>query len=273
MLTKVEVRTATGGLLVLPMDDISAGYAIRDIGGLDPVKATLVSSSFANLDGAQYHSSRREPRNIRITLDLEPDYITTFVQDLRKNLYAFFMPKSQVELRFYVDDDFVANISGRVESFETPLFTREPQVVISLMCYDPDFIELETTTVEGDTVDDSTEFLITYNGSVETGIKFVLEVDRELTEFTIYHRPADDQVRTLEFAASLMENDILTITTTPGSKSVILNRSSSLSSLLYGMSPQSNWIELLPGDNYFRVFAEGDPVPFSIEYATRHGGL
>jgi hypothetical protein len=273
MLTKVEVRTETGMLLVLPLDDISDGFGIEDITGLDPVKATLVSSAFANVDGSHYHSSRREPRNILLTVVLEPDYAVTTVRELRKTLYSYFMPKAAVSLRFFMEDGLTVDISGIVESFNAELFTKEPKATISVMCFDPDFIELESVVVEGDTVADTTEFLIEYEGTVETGITFVLNVDRTLTEFTIYHKLPNDQIVTLDFSAALEADDVLTITTIPGSKAVTLVRDATLTSVLYGMSPQSNWIELKKGENYLRVYAVGDPIPFTIEYTTRHGGL
>lgn len=273
MLTQVEVRTTLGKLLVLPMDDISGGYVIEDILGLDPVKATLVSSSFANLDGAKYQSSRRETRNILLKLGLEPNYITKSVRDLRIHLYSFFIPKTQISLRFYMSDDLVVDIIGIVETCETALFTKEPKVNISIMCFDPDFVELDPIVVAGDTVADLDEFNIEYGGSVETGIQFVLNVDRALSEFTIYHRPADNILRTFDFSASLEADDILTINSVVGEKYITLSRLSTLTSLLYGKSPQSNWIELMPGDNHFRVYAVGVPIPFTITYTPRHGGL
>lgn len=273
MLTKVEIRTSLGMLLVLPLQEITNGYIIEDIEGLDPVKATIASSNFAQLDGAQYQSSRRETRNIILTVGLEPDYVTTSVRDLRINLYNYFMPKRLISLRFFMSEGLTVDISARVESFETPLFTKEPQVKISLLCFDPDFVELESIEIDGDTVSDSSEFLIEYNGTTETGIKFILNVDRILTEFTIYHRPADDQVRTLDISAALEADDVLTINTMVGSKAVTLLRDATLSSVLYGMTPQSNWIELQPGDNYLRVYAVGAAIPFTIEYTPRYGGL
>lgn len=274
MITKVEVRTTAGTLLTLQLDDITTGYIVESIDGLDPVKATLTSSSFANLDGAQFQSAKREPRNIIFTIGLEPyDYVTQTVRSLRANLYEFFMPKSTVELRFYDSDDLTVNITGIVETLETTIFAKEPTVTISLMCYDPDFTETESETISDDTVSDTTEFLVTYDGTVETGILFTLNVDRTLGEFTIYHRPPDGVIRSLDVQASLLADDVVTISTVVGDKYVKLTRSAVESSLLYAMPPQSSWIELVPGDNYLRVYAVGAAIPFEIEYTTRHGGL
>lgn len=274
MLTKVEVRTSLGMLLIILMDDITDGLVIEDIQGLDPVKATLSSSPRATMPGAQFQASHREPRNILLSLGLEPDYVTQSIRSLRDNLYNFFMSGTTVDLRFYVDDGPTVDISAIVESMETNYFASEPKVVISLMCFDPDFVDTESVEITTEeTVDDETEFLVMYDGTVQTGFTFILNVDRVLTEFSIYHRPADNVVRTLDFAAALVADDIVTIETVQGSKAVTLTRASTDTSLLYAVTPQSEYHQLQPGDNYLRVFAEGVAIPFTVEYTPRYGGL
>lgn len=273
MLSMIEVRNNQGSLLSLPLNDISDGIVLADVGGMDPVKATIVSSSFALQDGTQYHSSRREERNITLDFDLEPDYITQTVYDLRQRLYDYFMTKNEVMLRFIMSNGLEVDISGRVESCTAPPFTREPKMNVSIICFDPDFVDLTTVEIEGETTDLTTEFNVPYIGTSETGIEFVLNVDRTLAEFTIYHRPPDGTLRSMDFAGSLLSGDILTINTVPGSKGASLNRSGTVTSVLNNVSPQSNWIELFKGDNHIRVYADGDEVPFTITYQTRYGGL
>src|SRR5574343_287797 len=189
MIEKVEVRTVSGSLLTLQLDDASNGYAVADIDGLDPVKATIVSSSFAEMDGSQYLSSRREERNITFRIGFEPNYASMSVRSLRNNLYKFFIPKSYVKLRFYMIDGLIIEISGRVESFEAPLFTQDPIANISVLCFDPDFIETTPIVVNGNTVSTTTEFNIDYEGTTDTGFVFVLSVNRALSALTIYHHP------------------------------------------------------------------------------------
>lgn len=273
MLTLVEARNMQGALLSLPLDNVVGGYSLRDALGLDPVKATIVSSSFAGVDGAQYQTSRREERNIKLKLGFEPDYVMSSVRDLRLKAYNFFMPKSKVDLRFYDSSGLVVNISGYVESCETPLFTDEPGVDVSILCLDSDFLDSTSTVMNGSSTPDTTEDLYHYAGSVETGINFVFNINRALTEFTIYHRGPDGLLRSMDFADSFVNGDILTINTVTGSKVVTLTRAGSTSSLLRAKSPQSGWLELLPGDNYIRVYATGAGIPFTITYTTRYGGL
>lgn len=276
MLVSVEVITGQGVSLELPLEDLdTGGYIVKDIGGLDPVKATLVSSKFAQRDGAQYNSSQRDPRNITIKLGIEPDYIGNSVEVLRKNLYDFFMPKIQVTLRFHMDDGTYVDILGMVESCESPLFVQEPVADISLMCFNPDFYPPNSVLFDGvsATDPDGLGLVHVYPGSVETGILFSVTVIRDMAGFTIYHTPRDGIVRKLVFAQQVFVNDVVKINTSKGQKSITVTRGGVTTSYLYAMPPDSDWIELQPGDNHIRVYSTVDPFPYSIEYTPKYGGL
>lgn len=282
LLQRLNVTNSRGDSLDLPLEDISSGFVVREIDGLGPVKATLVSSSFANQDGEQYHSSRREARDIRIKLGLDPDYAMMSVQALRSELYNFFMPKTKAKLRFNAFDKFSESIltdtldlviDARVESFETALFSKEPAVDLVLRCFDPDFVDPEEVVFTGSTVEDLTEETLTYIGTTETGVLFTIEPDRNLPEFTIYYRPPDETLRFAYFTYPLVAGDKLEISSVFGSKYATLTRGGVESSVLWSLSPQSSWIELFTGDNRFRVYAEGAAVPYTIRYTNKYGGL
>ncbi len=272
-LTKIEVRTMSGTLLTLPLDDVSDGLVLQDVGGLGPVKATLSASSYANSDRSLLQSARREARNITLQMGFEPDYVTTTVADLRNRLYDFFMSKTQISMRFFMSSGLEVDISGIVESCEPTMFTKDPEVDISIMSYDVDFIGLEPVEIEGETVDDSTNITVEYEGSTKTGFVFTLNLDRSLSEFTIYHQPPDGTLVQLDFAASLLSGDILTISTVDGNKYANLNRGGTVSSVLYGVLPQSKYLQLAKGDNMIRVYAEGDEIPYTIVYTPLYGAL
>ncbi len=274
MLERIEAISNQGALLNLPLEDLDHGFLLENVEGLDPVKATITSSSFAQLDGSQYQSSRREERNIKLTISLVPDFSANeSVRDLRRRLYAYFMSKAAVDLRFYDTDDSVAYISGRVESFETNLFSAEPAVDISIICFDPDFYNPVPVHTTGNTVSNTDEIMISYDGSVETGFLFTLNVNRAMTAFTIYHRDPSGALRQMDFAGTLQAGDVLTISTVQGDKFARLLRGGVQSSFLYGVSPQSAWLELQPGDNFIRVYATGAGVPFTTDHTEKYGGL
>lgn len=274
MITQVDVTTPQGTTMTLPLSDPMSPFRVEDIQGLGPVKATIVSSGFASMDGVQYHSSRREARNITIRVGFNYDSMNgSTPSDLREQLYRFFMPKSPVELEFQRGLLDAVEISGRVETCDAPMFVREPKVDISIICFDPDFMNLSPVIAHENTVSDTTEELYDYDGTVETGFVFDLNVDRTLSAFTLYNRLPDNSIQTLEINSALLAGDVVTISTIKGSKSVIRTRAGVATSILYAMSPQSSWIEFFPGENHFRAYASGAAIPYDLTYTARYGGL
>lgn len=273
MLAKVEARNIQGDLLSLLLDDVSDGIVLADVEGLDPVKATIVSSSFAQQDGVQFHKAIRAERNIVLKLDLEPDYISTQVSDVRSRLYDFFMTKSEVKLRFYMTNDLEVDITGRVEDCPTPMFTQKPKMNVSIICFDPDFVDITPVELEGETVDDTTDTTVDYVGSSETGFVLELLVDRTLTEFSIYVTPPDGILRQMDIAVAMVSGDVLTISTVPGDKYANLLHSGTLSSVVYGVPVQSAWPLFSKGENKLRVYVEGAEIPYTVTYYNRYGAL
>jgi hypothetical protein len=279
MLTRVEVYTLQGAQLGLELRYPTDGIALAEIEGLDPVKAILVSSSFAQMDGQQYHTSRRDFRNIKLKIVLDPDYIHDSVRDVRTRLYDYFMPKQSVLLRFFMSDGLTVDINGRVETFETLIFSKEPEVYVSIVCFDPDFFIPTPIVLDGSTVHTTNEMSITYSGTVETGFVFELYIDRTVHELSLYLRSPDGLVNSMDISGDkggnhgFLAGDTLTISTVVGAKSITLLRSNATSSFLYGLSAQSAWLELVPGTNYFRAYISGASIPYAITYTTKYGGL
>lgn len=277
MLAKLEIRNRQGSLLVLPFEDVENGLIVTEITGLDPTKATLVSTSVAGQDGAQHQSSKREARNMQIKLDLEADYQTTSVRSLRQRLYTFLMPKTEVSLRFYESLGSYVDIQGVVEDFQAPLFTRDPEATITLQCFDPDFIDPSPFSESGLTVSGTTLTMtdVPYLGSVESGFLFTMDLDRPATTFTIVHQTPNGDTYTLDFAETLLAGDQLKISTIAGAKGATLKRDNVISSILWGVSPTSKYLELEPGagSNLIRVSASSAGIPWKVEYVNRYGGL
>lgn len=255
------------------LDNPEDGYVVKDIEGLDPVEAIIVSGSFANSDGEQFQSSRRGKRTIVIKLDLRYDYGGLSASQLRAGLYGYFMPKMDVTLRLVDDLLGTLEIKGVVESFSAPLFVQEPEASITVLCFDSDFKKPESLIVFGNTNSDYTESLIHYEGTVETGVTLRVLPNRQVNEITLYHRTPDNVDSTLPFLGPLLNLDQLIIRTIPGQKGATLIRNFAERSVLYGLSPYAHWITLKPGNNYIRVHAEGAAIPYSLEFINRYGGL
>lgn len=274
----MEVTTSSGNLLTLRLGDVSNGLNLTNVTGLDPVKATLVSSNFSGQDGAQFQSATRTTRNITANVEFHPDPMITTVNTLRRQFYAFFRPKSKVTLKFYVDDTDDASedgyqIVGYVEDCSAPMFSQTPGADISIICYDPDFVDPVPITVGGMTSADVSATTIAYPGTSPAGFVFTMNVNSAISEFTIYYTDPSENTYTMDFAASLLVGDHVIISTIPGQKYVNVIRAGVTSSYLYAISPQSTWPQLVEGNNTLRVVASGTPSTASIIYNAKYGEL
>lgn len=273
MLYKVEARNVQGELLSLEFVDVSDGIVVNDILGLDPVKATLTSSKNAKQAGSQLQNKTRENRNLILKLDLEPDYITQSVEDVRDLLYQFFMPENDVDLRLFRESGLTVDISGTIEDFDSDLFVAEPKAAITIVCMNPDFVDISPVELSGTSTSTSTETLVVYPGTIHVGFVFTLNIDRVLTDFTIYHRPPDNVVRSMDIVGSFLAGDILTISTIENDKYIKLVRGGTETFIAYAVSPQATWHQLIRGNNYVRVYAEGADIPYDLTYTARYGGM
>lgn len=277
MLTLVSVTNARGDTLQLPLLDSSAGYVVSDLEGLDPVNATLTSSSVAQVDGATYQNAQRGTRNITMTLGFKPDFVTNTVQSLKSALYDYLLTKANINLGFYMDGALYAVTAGQVETFNNTLFSADPAVDISIICYDPDFYGPSVISASLDTVSDTSFTTVSYTGTTEAGVIFTLSIDRDdLTGFTIYNTTPDNTQQKMSVVNTdgpFSSGDVVTINTIPGSKAVTLLRSGIISSALPYLDPASSWISLQKGNNAFRCFAAGAEIPYTLAYTPKYGAL
>lgn len=271
MLNKLDITNYRSMTLSLEMFENDSGYQV-EIEGLDPVKANLVSTSYPRQNGEQYQGSTRGPRDVKLSFDLQPDGVETYTT-LRERLYTYLMPQSEVRLRFYKDSGLYVDLVGVVESHSSPMFKEDPNVVVVVRCFQPDFLDPRVVIRPGMSVDGSVNTAITYPGNLEASTIIRLFINRELEDFSIYNTPEDGKTRQMDFSGELIADDELIISSIRGSKSISLIRSGVTTSYLWGRTPQSAWIELFEGVNQFRVYASGDPIPYELEYVVRYGGI
>jgi hypothetical protein len=272
-LTSFDVTNARGNILSLQMEENDGPYQVSDIDGLDPGKATLVSTSYAGVDGDIFQSASRPARNIKIKIDFDPDFDPKGYEELREDLYTWFMPKAKISFRFFLSSGLYLDIDGVVESNDSPIFSDDPDANISVMCFKPDFIDGRMISVDGATVADTTNTEIDYPGSVEAGTVVTMHINRAVNDFSIYNIDEGGRIQQLNFSGTLLAGDELVISSLRGNKGLTLTRAGISSSYLYGRTAQSSWVEFVEGLNQFRIYAVGDPIPYTLEYRVRYGGL
>lgn len=274
MLTQVDITNSRGNTLQLPISDASAGYSVRDIEGLDPVTATLTTSTLAQVDGAQFQNASRGTRNITMKLGLEPDYIANTVDSLRTDLYDYFMTKENVGLTFWKDGAIFATSAGQVEDFQNVMFTDDPEADISIICYDPDFYGPEQQVISASTTTNTDYQAIQYPGTSEAGVIFTLNVNQFFSSFSLYNTQPDGTLQTYSVSGSFAPDDVVTMTSIPFQKSLTLTRAGLVTSILYDYQDlSSTWPVLKRGENDFRAYSSGASIPYTLAYTPKYGAI
>ena len=283
MLTAVHIYNG-GDLLELPLDG-SSGYVIKDIDGLGPVKADIVTTEYASMDGGVYQASKVGMRNIVLQLGFDPSYESEDpFGELRRNLYTCLTPKTQVTMLFLSNNFETVKITGYVESFEPSMFSAEPEVQVSIVCPDPYFNSLVPITVVHT---GSGVLVITNPGTVETGLVFTIWPIYAPVNFssgftlTRTSPGADDSMTYIgpDFIANL--HVAVQVVTVKGSKSVKWSTDSPDMYNPYPFEGQNalgyldGWVEVMPGTNAFQVDLPPNAIgPIaSVSFTPKYVGL
>lgn len=272
MIERIELVNIGEEVLVLSLRDDGSGYSVEDVKGLDPVRANLITSDLATVDGVQDQASSLDPRNIILTIGME-NTVENTVKELRHQLYGFFMPKSPITIRFVDDDDTIVQITGRIETFVAPLFAKEPTATITVLCFDPAFYSPASYTMPAYTTSGIDETNIPYGGTLESGFKFKIELDRPVSELTIYQKDSSGFIRSMEIVYPFQTNDILDVSTVPNEKAITVTRDGIRNSILYSLASGHAWGALQQGGNTIRVSVTGEPIQYTITYYEKFGGL
>ena len=232
-------------------------YQIVSVTGLNPPVATINVSPMATSDGGSFNSSRLPERNIVITI--QP---LKRIEKARDDLYKWFAPKQKVTLRVKTGSRNLT-IDGYVESFEADLYANPQLVQISLICPDPYLKALNSSevTIPG---------TVSNTGDVESGGVFTITMTSSGSSITITDTVNGSAKRFRMDDLTLQSGDKVIIDTRVGQKSVKLNRSGSISSLMGNVDPSSDWLQIQPGANVFTISASGTA---KVEYIPQYLGV
>lgn len=283
MITKVEVFSAQPDAPALPLGGFFANtdpVQVRNIDGLGPVKADILSTPFATGDGELFQGSTVGKRNIVMTLGLNPDWQEQTMSSLRHQLYRYLLPKAWTKLRFFSDDMPTVDIEGYVESFEPNIFSQDPEIQISVICPKPDFIEADAIVYNGLTDDGTNVLEFEYEGTVETG--FEVRIDQTPANVS-YIGPLEVHMQQEPSAAEIFIVSEITVNGTYYFKlSTIRNAKrvskvaiadGAVTNLLQYMDDESVWPTIKPGTNLFSMVTSEVDQAWTLAFFNRFGGL
>lgn len=246
---------------------------ITNIDGLDPIKASVSTSAYGAIDGASYTGSSVLTRNIVLTLNPNPDWDTWTYEKLRRLIYSYFMPKLVTRLVFYSDDMDPVEIYGVVESVGVNIFSKVPELQVSIVCPDPYFTALNPTILTGVNGELNT---FDYNGTIESGMVVkVTHVSGAPTAIGI--QLGDPKVTYFGVVADVDANKYFELSSVPTRKYVqnVNIGTGVIDNLLSSVYLQegSLWPTLQPGENEFTVVTDDGVQDYELIFYERFGGL
>src|SRR5690606_15577041 len=138
------------------------------------------------------------------------------------------------------------------------LFSSDPEVSISILCFDPDFYDVDPTMISYASTTGATRREIAYEGSVETGFVMTFGTGTATDSLIIDNLlPEGTQQRMEITGIGLLSGDQVELSTVVGDKRVERIRSGVRTSLLYAVTPASTWPQLYPGTNRMIVQSPG----------------
>lgn len=280
MLTKLEAYSSWESASTLPLSDSGREETdllqIRNIDGLDPVKAAVNTSPFGSVDGSAYTGSSVVTRNIILTIHPNPDWRNWTFESLRRLVYSYFMPKLLTRLVFYSDDIPPVEIYGYVESVGVNQFAPDIEILVSIICPDPYFTAVTATLVIGDTTDGSNPIEIAYQGSIEAGINVELLRVSDPAPTYIAVQIGESVISYFNVAASVDSTKYFLMNSVPGAKYVrnVQFGTGVITNLLSKLQTGSQWPTLKPGMNDFSVITDTPGKQgWQLRYFERLGGL
>lgn len=119
-----------------------SGFLVQDVTGLGPSKADIKSTELSSGDGSVFNSARVGARNIVMTLKFLE---LPSIEETRQRSYKYFPLKKRIRL-VIESDRRSAEIYGYIESNDPIIFGNSVSTTISIICPNPYFYSLDTTT-------------------------------------------------------------------------------------------------------------------------------
>lgn len=215
-------------------------WTVLSITGLNPPPATVNLTAMAAADGAKFNSARVNTRNIVIQLRINGD-----VETNRDALYGFFSVKENCTFLYKTRSREVM-IYGYVESVECDLFSESEVFQASILCPFPWFAD---ATQNGTVLATIYENTLINNGS-ELAVGAVITFN--VTAACSLLRLTDNTTgEALTLSATFNAGDVVTVNTTSGSRSVMLTRGGSTTSLFSTVKIGSTFIQIPVGQSRF----------------------
>lgn len=277
-----------------------SGFFISGATGLGPVKATINLTDIVSVDGSIFNSSRVSYRNIVLSIGFLE---LPTIEETRQKSYRIFPIGTEVLLTITTDIR-VLQISGMIESNEPDIFSKVQTAIVSIMCPNPYFRSPSTVvtlfsginvkfkfpfsnesltenTISFGEILTNSEENVYYSGDIETGINMYINAVGPVTDLAVYNSRTREvmrinDTRLIELTGRGIDSgDMIVISTSIGSKSIVLIRDGEVLSIMNSLDRDTKWIHITRGDNVFAytVSSGFSNLQFAVENSILYAGV
>lgn len=273
---KVLLSYGTSASFTFPVDSTmeTSAFVVKAIDGLQPPEVA-VSIAETLYEGGVPQGRRPQNRQITLLMAFQPNYsIGETAGDLRSQLYGLMTPKLGVPVTIsLLNSSNVVQVSttGFVRRMEAPIFSKDPEVQITIDCLSPYLSGPVFTEPSPSTL--AKPVVINNPGNAPSGIEIKFRIVTATTGFQIYTGSAGNQIDLLSFTSiSFVANDIIQFSTIAGKRYASYVRSGVTTNLLPYKTSTSNWMQLHGGSNTI-LFQYSDVVITYLSYTPRYWGV
>lgn len=244
---EVELTTASSKLTFPVKPTHKDKFWLRQVSGLAPMPIQVNTSPTVN-PGAVYGGTQIQEREIVVTFRLNPDYETNETFSLLRNkLYSTLSGgRGNYVTVTLVQDSTRVGITGYVSGVESSIYTRTPEVQITIKCPDPFFLDEAPINMVANErkvdFDGSIWYQYWYkfdnSGAAPTGIKVQAVLKSHASTIFDFETEFGGRLSVQGPPQAKFEEAIIDINTTPNARNI---KSGKDGYLLGFMRPDSVW--------------------------------
>jgi hypothetical protein len=254
----------------------SSRYILKEVDGLGPPEVDV------RLEDGHYIGREPVSREIVLRAGLNPNVaIGETAASMRIALYGLLTPGASdaMLVQMMNGPNVVAQVLAYVKKIEPVIFSKDPEVQITMACNSPYLAAPVGTTVQPRNLTAAnTGWTLNNTGTVSTGFYMELKYTSDRDSFSLYSEPADSgngpDVNGPRFRVDwpFKDGDTLKIDTRKNRKSVRVVHRGDTTNIIRGLTPDSIWFQFHPGLNTFW----NEPITFDwnqVYYVPQYWGI
>lgn len=256
-------------------------YNIKAITGLDADELFAKYYGISDLANSKFYTLSLERRDIIFSIELNPKFTENeSYSELRDSLYKMIASSRTglIEIQFKNGTEIVAVMSGFVSKFEANLFTKTPEVKMTIKPNDPMLKAPARVEVEIEGVIPSLIEVTDVLSTAPHGFIFTATFTDTSPSLLLKH-PSEDldntQIWSFEVTpvTGFFIDDVLSFSSEVNNKFLTLLRDDEVYNLANIITPGSYWPIIFPGENEFLVDPENNLLITNLKYFPTYWGI